>query len=178
MNGDVSRLLARGGRILGLAAVAHSSATRDPGQGWYVLSPEIASAAEGILGVLRGGVGKGSLGAAIGAAMGSGPATACPGWAEPLVDRPSLLKEIGRRVRVNPEVARSEGRPVDDRLCGLAAIGMALCRSVDSAAALARRLPPADGEILMRLSRYAQAVAEPNEPSETRSRIREALRDG
>ena len=141
-------------------------------------SMEIVAAAGRISEVIEGGVDRGALGAALGAAMGSGPATACPGWAEPLAERPSLLEEIGRRVEVNPEVVRSEGLPVDDRMNGLAVLGMALCRSIDAATALGERLPTVEGEALVRLSRYAQVVASPNEPSETRSRIREVLEDG
>jgi hypothetical protein len=178
MGDDVSRLLARGGRILGLAAVAHSCGPGNAATRWYVLSPETRAAAGKIVDVLEGGVDRRALSAALAAALGSGPATSCPGWAEPLVERPELIEKIGGLVEVNPEIARSEGEVPDDRLMGLAALGMALCRSIDGVTALADRLPEEDGATLVRLSRFAQAVALPNEPSAVRARAREVIAGG
>lgn len=172
---DINRLLARGGRILGLAALAHASGPCSSGKRWHVLSPETAAAADQILSVIEGGVEPLSLAAALGAAMGEGPATSCPGWVLPVIEDPGLIDLIGREVPPRVGLAPSEGEGNSERIAGLASLGMALCRSLDAVMAVAERLEREDGEALVRLSRLAQAEARPNEPSEVRAMIRRLI---
>jgi hypothetical protein len=175
---DVTRLLARGGRILGLAAVAHA---RDGAAGtgsWSVLGEETAAAADEILAVLSGPVHPGAMAMAIGAAMSRSPATAPPAWAEPVWRDPSWLARIGGQISLAGGVPSVGSPGATDRSTGIAALAMAVCRSMDGALALARKLPPADGAELARRARLAGCVAEPGEPSRIRVAIKGMLEAG
>ena len=97
---------------------------------------------------------------------------------------PRALTRVGAEVtaaRVRHILDPGEREP-SPRLVGLAALGLALCRSPDGLAALAAMLPDDEGGEVVRLSRLAGALAEPGEPSRMRGLIRRTLqgegRDG
>ena len=94
-----SRLLARGGKILVLAAVAHSRGQRS-GQGpWHALPAETVAAVEEILLALENeGEDDELLEAVLRAALSQAPATAAPSWAEPLWRDPRSLSRVGERI--------------------------------------------------------------------------------
>jgi hypothetical protein len=170
---DVSKLLARGGRAFGLAAVAHARGQR-AGQGpWHALSRDAIEAAERILDALEGGVSPGGLAAAIAMSMGDGPATAEPAWTRALVGDPASFARIGRGV--DWPNGFPIANPAKDAERGIALVALALCRSVDAARALGGKLPGGEGEALVRWARLMQAVARPGEPSAVRGAVRGAL---
>lgn len=174
MSGGSERLLARGGRPLGLAAVAFARGQR-PGEGpWYALAPELVAPAEEVL----SGIGRerdpAVLSAALAAALGPDPATAAPGWLGPL-DRVALerLAEAPGLGAPPPALERECEAPSDR---GLWALALAFCRNPDAVAAVAARLEDAPGaSLLVRWSRLAQILARPGDPSRARRRIREIL---
>jgi len=172
---DTSRLLARGGRALGIAAVAYARGQRAQKGPWHVLSPEIAAAAEQILGELEAEVPAQALAAAVGAAMGEAPATAEPAWTAPLVHHPDEFARVGRNAAAIWPSDFPLDSPDGDRERGLALVALALCRSVDAARALAAQLGAEDGRALVRSARLYQALARPGEPSAVRAAVRAAL---
>jgi hypothetical protein len=182
MGTDVARLLARGGRVLGLASLAYARGQRS-GQGpWYVLPPEMVAATEEIIGALERGAEAGALAAAVGLAMGPEPATAAPAWAGALVENTDALEALGRgigRADLDPALPRAEGGTrLDDRSAGLAAVAIAFCRSVDVVEDLCRVLGLAEGSSLRRMSRLANAVVVPGQPTRMRRAIRRQLEGG
>ncbi len=170
----VSRLLGRGGRVLVTAAVAHSRGHRAGASRWNVLSRENIAATDQILRVIEDGVDPRDMAVAIESAMGKEPATAPPSWANRVWDEPGIISEIG--AAVGDSILRPA--TVGDREKGLAALAIAICRSMDGAEALAARLPAGDGEQFLRMARLAQATVEAGEPSGMRSRIRVFLAGG
>lgn len=175
MRDGVSRLLARGGRALGIAAVAHARGQRAGGGPWYALSRETALAAEQALAALEEGVSRGELAAAIAAAMGALPATSGPPWSGALAADPDALLRVARGAGASWPESSPVQKPGDERELGIALVGLALCRSVDAARALAGTLPAPDGDSLVRWARLLQAVARPGEPSAARGAVRRAL---
>ena len=170
----VSRLLGRGGRVLAIAAVAHARGYRAGANRWNVLSRENIAATEQILRVIEDGVDPRDMAVAIESAMGKEPATAPPSWASRVWAEPDIIPVIGAVVD-DPILPLATG---DDREKGLAALAIAMCRSMDGVEALAARLRGGDGEQLLRMARLAQATVEAGEPSEMRSRIRALLAGG
>jgi len=173
-----SRLLARGGRALGIAAVAHARGQRAQKGPWHVLSRDIAAAAEQILGELETEVTPSALSAAIGAAMGETPATAEPAWATPLARDPEAFARLGRAAAASWPAGFPIEEPEGERERGVALVALALCRSVDAVRALAVKLAAEDGLALVRTARLYQAVARPGEPSAVRAAVRAALEPG
>jgi len=171
-----TRLLARGGRALGIAAIAHARGQRARKGPWHVLSRDLAAAADQILGELDTELPPRDLAAAIGAAMGEAPATAEPAWTAPLADDPEAFARVGRAATWPAGFAIEP--PVADRERGLSAVALALCRSVDAARALAAKLGAEDGRALVRAARLFQILARPGEPSAMRALVRAALEPG
>ena len=66
---DVRRLLGRGGRILGLAALAHAQGRRPGAEPWHVLPADTVAAAEEVLIALEKELDPALLEAVIRAAM-------------------------------------------------------------------------------------------------------------
>ncbi len=172
----VSRLLGRGGRVLVTAAVSHARGARAGATRWNVLAPENVAATEQILRVIEDGVDPRDMAVAIESAMGEKPATAPPSWANRVWAEPDVISKIGAAVD-DPILSHRTGRASTptDREKGLAALAIAMCRSMDGAEALAARLCKGDGEQLLRMARLAQATVEAGEPSGMRSKIRALL---
>jgi hypothetical protein len=175
MRDGASKLLARGGRALGVAAIAHARGQRAGKGPWHALSREIAAAAEQVLGALEEDVSQRALGAAVGAAMGEAPATSEPAWARALIGDPDAFARIGRGAEAAWPPDFPVEKPAGERERGVAITALALCRSVDAARALAIRLPRSDGDALVRWARLLQALARPGEPSTVREAVRRAL---
>jgi len=173
MSDGVARLLARGGRALGAAAVAHARGARADG-GWSVLSPELAAAADAALAALAAGVTPRALAAAIGAAMRDAPATAAPAWTAPFGADPEALARAGRAA-AEAWPGHLPAAPGGDRERGLRALALALCRSSEAPRAVAAALAPEDGLALVRLARLYEALARPGEPGAVRAAIRAAV---
>jgi hypothetical protein len=180
MGADESRLLRRGGLVLGLAALAHARGRR-AGQGaWHVLPAETAAAAEEVLAVIEAGPGPAGLARAVRAAMGPEPATAAPSWAAPAWKEEDALDRLGEALGRN-EVAAALGpadRAPPARRRALAALAVALSRSPDAAAAVAGRFGASDRDALVRMACLAGAVVGPGEPSRMRARIRMLFEEG
>jgi len=154
-----ARLLSRGGRILGLAAVAYARGQRAGTGPWYALPAETVAAVEEVLLVLENEEDPELLEAVVCAALSPEPSTAAPSWAEPLWRDPAALTEVGRAVDdelTKPVLGSGEANP-PPRLKGMAALAMALCRSPDGLAALAARLPGDEGPEVVRLACLAGA---------------------
>jgi hypothetical protein len=173
-----SRLLARGGRALGTAAIAHARGQRAQKGPWHVLSRDLAAAAEQILGELEADVPPGALAAAVGAAMGEMPATSEPFWTAPLVHDPEAFARVGRAAAASWPAGFPMEAPADDRERGVVMVALALCRSVDAARALAAKLGAEDGRTLVRAARLCQTLARPGEPSAMRAAVRNSLEPG
>jgi len=171
-----SRLLARGGRALGMAAIAHARGQRARGGPWHVLSRDLAAAADQILGELDAELPPRDLAAALGAAMGEAPATSEPSWTAPLAGDPEAFARVGRAATW--PAGFPIGAPEADRALGIAAVALALCRSVDAARSLAAKLGAEDGRELVRAARLYQILARPGEPSAMRAAVRTALEPG
>jgi len=181
----IGRLLGRGGQTLGLAATAHARGQRAGDGPWHVLAPQLVAAAEQVLGVLAEENDPDSLSSAVGAAMGAAPATAAPSWAGDLWRDPELLARLGCAV---PPDALAPALPVqwsgtaepvealDHRERGLAAVAVALGRSVDGVEALAAELAPAEGERLIGMATLAGSQVAPGEPSRMRSWLKEWIK--
>jgi hypothetical protein len=173
-----NRLLARGGRALGMAAVAHARGQR-AGQGpWHVLSRDIAAPTEQILGALEVELAPSALAAAVAAAMAEAPAAAAPAWTAPLVLDPQAFARLGRDAAAAWPAGFRLAAPADARERGVALVALALCRSADAVRSLGGRLAAQDGRALVRAARLFQAVARPGEPSAVRAAIRAALSPG
>lgn len=170
----VSRLLGRGGRVLVTAAVAHARGYRAGANRWNVLSLENIAATEQILRVIEDGVEPRDMAVAIESAIDKKPATAPPSWANRVWTEPDIISKIGSAME-DPILPTAAG---DDREKGLAALAIAMCRSMDGVQALAARLREGDGKKLLRMARLAQATVEAGEPSEMRSKIRVFLAGG
>jgi len=182
MSADVSRLLARGGRVLGLAALAHARGQRAGAGPWFVLSPQLVSAAEQILTELESGPDLDALTAAVAAALGPGPATAAPSWIGPALGSPERLATVGRGID-DDDIAAAlpvDAAPgdLDARTRGLAAIAVALGRSIDAIEAVGRELEPGDGRALTRMARLACVEVSPGQPTRVRRVIRRLLGEG
>ncbi len=176
----VARLLGRGGQALGLAATAHARGQRGGRGPWYVLAPETIAAAEQVLVALEEGGDPESLELAVGAAMATAPATAAPSWAAASWSAPGALDRIGRAVTdaaIAPALPHrsASAADLDDRARGLAALAVALGRSVDGVQALAARLPAADGRLLLRMAGVAGARVAPGDPSRMRAWLKAEL---
>lgn len=179
MSAGVADLLARGGRVLGLAMLAHARGQGSGAGPWYVLAPELVAATDQIIGVLEQGPDAASLSFAARAAMGPEPATAAPSWARPLWEHPDELERVGRLI---PLVDLGAALPygaseseLGDRCRGLAALAVAACRSVDGTAAIASMLPADEARELVRMSRLAGARVAPGGPSRVRRGIRRLI---
>jgi hypothetical protein len=169
------KLLARGSRILGIAALAHA---RGDGR-WHVLSAETIAATEEILSYLEQKPDSVVLEAVIGAALASEPATQPPSWSKPLFHNQPMIERIGALIdasRLRAALGARHASPTD-RLKGLAALAIGLCRSLDSLGALAQNLPVEDRAELMPMGYLAHTLVEPGEPSTMRSDIRRIMRE-
>ena len=176
---QAARLLGRSGRVLGLAAVAHVHGQRSGKGPWHVLSPETIAATEEILLLLEQGPKKAVLEAVLEAALAPEPATAAPGWTEPVWRDPLALSRLGKALdvkRLAPALGPGNTDP-SDREKGLAGIALALCRSSDGLAALAAHLEKDDRLDLKRMACLAQVLVEPHEPTQMRDEIRRLLRE-
>ncbi|MFO8074287.1 MAG: hypothetical protein R6V85_20690 [Polyangia bacterium] len=177
MSEDYSRLLARGGRILGLAALAAARGRRAESGRWHVLSADTAAAADQVLSALEDLAGSPRFSAAVAAAMSEQPATAPPSWSEPVLSGEVPLEAAGRRIS-RGDIGAALGRGDDGgdpRTRALAALGLALCRSPDAVRAVGARLGGDDSEMLERTSRLAQARSAPGDPSRIRRELRAAI---
>ncbi len=177
MSDDYSRLLARGGRILGLAALAAARGQRAGSGDWHVLSADTTAAADQVLSALEELAGSPPASAAVAAAMSEQPATAPPSWSEPLLSGEVRLETAGRAIPsedVEAALGRDDGGD-DPRTRALAALGLALCRSPDAVRAAAARLEGEDPERLNRMSRLAQVRSAPGGPSRVRRELRRAV---
>lgn len=176
MSATAARLLGRGGRVLGLAALAHARGQQAGVGPWYVLGPELVAVAEQVLSILEEGGEPESVAAAIGAAMGPEPATAPPAWTAQLLLRERALARVGQRIEpreLAPALARgASADELDPRTCGLAALAVGLCRSVDRIEAVCRQLEPDEQRALRRMSRLAGVQVEPGQPTRVRRAIR------
>jgi hypothetical protein len=173
-----TRLLARGGRALGIAAIAHARGQRAHGGPWHALSRDLAAAAEQILCELEADAPPDALAAAVGAAMGESPAAAEPAWTAPLARDPEAFACAGRAAAASWPPGFPIPAPDDDHRRGVAAVALALCRSTDAVRSLAGKLGAEDGRALVRTARLCQALAHPGEPSAMRATIRAALEPG
>jgi hypothetical protein len=171
----VKKLLARGSRILGIAALAHA---RGNGR-WYVLSPETTAAADEILGYLEAQTDSAVLETVIGAALAPEPATRPPSWSELLFNNRPAIEQIGALTK-ETELRAALGphcSSPSNRLKGLAALAIGLSRSPDSLGALAENLPSQDRTDLMRMGYLAQTLVEPGEPSKMRLKLRRIVNE-
>ncbi|MCP4679629.1 MAG: hypothetical protein GY854_29885 [Deltaproteobacteria bacterium] len=176
---DARRLLGRGGRILGLAALAHAQGRRPGSEPWHVLSADTVAAAEEVLIALEKEMDPALLEAVVRAAMGEKPATAAPSWAEPFWRDPQALSRIGAAVDskcLAPAFGPRLPEP-SDREKGLAALAVALCRSVDGLRALAEHLSEEERELVLRMTYLAGVTVEPGEPSRMRADMRRILKE-
>jgi hypothetical protein len=178
MRDPTSRLLARGGRAFGLAAIAHARGRRAGLEPWHLVSRDLAAAADQILAELEAAVPDDALAAAIGAAMGEAPATAEPSWTAALLADPEAFARVGSAAAASWPASSPFHMPDGDRERGIAAVAFALCRSIDSARALAAKLGAEDGVALVRAARLCGAIARPGEPSAMRAIVRTALEEG
>ncbi len=176
---QAAKLLGRGGRVLGLAAVAHVHGQRAGKGPWNVLSPEIVAATEEILLLLEQGPKKAVLEAVVEAALSPEPATAAPRWTEPLWRDADALSRLGKVLDIRTLTPALGPRRADpsDREKGLAGVALALCRSSDGLCALAERLPEDDGSKLKCMASFAQTVVEPREPTRMRDELRRLLKE-
>lgn len=177
---DVGRFLRRGGTALALAAVAHAKGRLPRGERWHVLAPELAAAAEEVLAEIAAGARPEVLETAVRAAMDEKPSTAPPAWARALVGSPAALSRVGRGADpgdLAPALGRRAGT-AEDRLKGLAALALALCRSLDALAAAAALLSEEDGRALVRMGHLAAATAEPGAPSRMRAAVKRLAEPG
>jgi hypothetical protein len=173
-----SRLLARGGRAFGLAAIAHARGRRAGREPWHLVSHDLGAAADQILAELEAVVPDDALARAIGAAMGEAPATAEPPWTAALVADPGAFARVGSAAAACWPAGFALRMPDGDRGRGIAAVAFALCRSIDSARSLAAKLCAEDGVALVRAARLCGALARPGEPSAMRACVRAALEEG
>ncbi len=176
---DARRLLGRGGRTLGLAAVAHARG-QQPGQGpWHVLSADTIAAAEEVLSALAQQPDPALLEAAVRAAMGPKPATAAPSWAAPLWRDPMMLSRVGALFETSQLSSALGPKQTDpsDREKGLAALAVALSRSLDALRAFAEYLAEDDQDSVFRMGCLASVSVEPGEPSELRTELRRLLKE-
>jgi hypothetical protein len=172
-NVGAEKLLARGSRILGIAALAHA---RGDGR-WHVLSPETVAAAEEILRYLEQKPDSVVLEAVIGAALAPEPATQPPSWSKPLFHNRSMIERIGALTdasKLRAALGAGHASPAN-RLKGLAALAIGFCRSLDSLGALAENLSDDDRADLMPMGYLAHTLVEPGEPSTMRSDIRRIM---
>lgn len=167
-----SRLLGRGGRILGLAAAALASG-QGPGGTWHALPPDTLAATEEILHLLCACPDDDAIEQAMARAFSPFP-TAAPGWARAVCERPESLRALAAKVDISLVGAAlpSGTAPLDDLEHGMAALAVALCRSPDALSALSASLPSEVGTCLERMGRLAHAQAEPGVPSRVRSLLR------
>lgn len=176
MSATAARLLGRGGRVLGLAALAHARGQRAGAGPWYVLGPETVAAAEQLLSILEEGGDPESLAAAVGAAMGPEPATAAPSWVVRLLARDRALDRVGERIEpLELAPALERGMATDElsaRARGLAALAVGLCRSIDRVEAVCRGLELGEGRALRRMSRLAGVQVAPGQPTRVCRAIR------
>jgi len=178
MTDDITKLLARGGRAFGIAAIAHTRGRR-AGQGpWHALSGDMTSAADQVLEALEGAVSRTALASAITASMGDAPATAAPAWTSALVESEDAFLRLGRAAKSAWPADFPIAAPRSDRERGIAFTALALCRSIDAARALGGALPKPEGTTLVRWARLMQTLARPGEPSTARARIRRVLSEG
>jgi hypothetical protein len=175
---DAKRLLGRGGRIFGLAAVAHANGRRAGEGDWNVLCPQITTAAEEVLLHLEGGVDVELLEGVVSAALGDVPAVASPAWALPLVRDPGLLSRVGTafeeddlRSALGPDLSNPSGR---DK--GLAALAVGFAHSRDSLRALVVDFSSEDRAIVLRMACLASVTVVPKEPSRIRNKIKQIVK--
>ncbi len=176
---SAARLLSRGGRILGLAALAHARGQRAGFGPWYALCPETIAATEEVLHALDQRPDPKLLEAVVRAAMAPAPATAAPRWAEPLWRDPRALSRVGAAVD-SKYLAPALGigrHDLSDRLRGLAALAVALSRSLDGLCALAEHLPQTEKGEIVRMASLAAAVVNPGEPTQMKAKIRRILKE-
>jgi hypothetical protein len=177
LNRRSSRLLARGGRSLGLASVALAHGQR-PGQGpWHALAPDLIAAAEEVMLAVDEEDDPAILAAALDTALGPDAASATPSWIGEL-DGAVLERLFAGLPDVEvPPAVRKEARSAAD--AALWALALAFCRNPDAARAVAEKFADAaTGARLQRWSRLAQAVARPGEPSRMRRRLKALLAAG
>lgn len=185
---QANRLLARGGRILGLSAAAGARGPFSGRGSWFVLTPSIAAAADEILEVLQGDIDPTLLAAVLEASVDLRPATAAPSWARPLWQNPELFERVGRALaeaeedQITREIFREEALAGEETLAshaqrrGIACVAVALGRSMDAVRSLALKLPESDGASLIRMGQLAQALVDPGEPSRMRAFLRQILK--
>ncbi|MCP4604002.1 MAG: hypothetical protein GY847_26355 [Proteobacteria bacterium] len=176
---DAGRLLGRGSKILGLAALAHARGQRAGTGPWHTLSKEIVAASEEVLEALEQEPDPTLLEAVIRAAMAPNPATAAPTWAETLWRDPLALSRVGTAVdseRLAPALGPKCNNS-SDRQKGLAALAVALSRSIDGLRALAENLPEEDRDAVVRMASLAAVVVEPGEPTRMRADIRKIIKE-
>ncbi len=174
-NVGAEELLARGSRILGIAALAHA---RGNGH-WYVLSPEIVAATNDILGYLEAQPDSALLEAVVGAALAPKPATRPPSWSKQLTGNPPAIEQLGAmtdEAQLQAALGSSCSSP-SNHLKGLAAVAIGLCRSIDSLEAFAQNLSSQDRTALMRMGYLAQTLVQPGDPSTMRSFIRRIVNE-
>jgi len=175
---QAARLLARGARILGLSAVAWSRGQRSSRGPWYVLGPHSVAAAEEILQVFEENIEPNLLEAVVKAAMDHRPATVAPSWCAPLERDPELLDILGRELRdpLPSDIFGRQNRSPSHRERGMAALALALCRSLDGLRSLALKLPDSDADRLLRMGHLAQVTVGPGEPTRIRSLVKQVLK--
>ncbi len=175
---DARRLLGRGGRTLGLAAIAHARGQQSGRGPWHVLSADTIAAAEEVLSALEQQPDPVLLEAAVRAAMSPKPATAAPTWAAPLWRDPMMLSRVGASLETSQLSSALGLKQTDpsDREKGLAALAVALSRSLDALRAFADYLPEDDRDCVFRMGCLASVSVEPGEPSGLRARLRHVLK--
>ena len=163
---------------MGLAVLARARGQRAGAGPWHVLAADFKAAAEEVLLSLEQAPDPELLEAVVQAAMGPEPATAAPSWAAPFWRKSSVLKMVGKEInekRLAP-VLGSRYTDASDRLKGLAALAVAMSRSLESLRALAEYLPVAQGQELVRMGNLAQAVVESGEPTRMRAELKRLLK--
>jgi hypothetical protein len=177
MKRRVQRLLSRGGRALGLAAVAVAHGQR-PGCGpWHALAPDMVASAEEVMAAVGEERNPAILATALDAALGPEPTSAAPAWLGVLDE--DALGRITAALSGSAKPLRGDGEARFAADPALWALALAFCRNPDAALAVARCVEDAAaGERLARWSRLAQAIAGPGEPSRMRRRLKALLAAG
>jgi hypothetical protein len=172
-------LLGRGGRMLALAAVAHARGFTRGVDEWCVLSPQLSATAYQVMEVIEAGVDPGLVAWALGRALEGEPVTAIPSWIRPALENDELASRIGETIddelllpALSPGQRLSKGTQR-----WVAALAVAFCRSFDSLKALTAKMPRADGEAALRMSRLAQATVSSGAPSKLRHELKRLVKE-
>jgi hypothetical protein len=176
---EAARLLGRGGRMLGLAAVAHARGQRAGAGPWHVLSTETVAVAEQLLLALEESRDSWVVAAAVTAALAAGPVTAVPSWAATVWEQPGELERLGESIEaaeLDPAFpSGTSAKHADVRTRGLAALAVALCRGLDGVLALGAKLGESDRATLIAMARLAAVQVDPGAPTRVRGRIRRVV---